>query len=76
MPMVRRLSNGLSVFAAQRVSNGPPEIWVAIGTDSRTSPNAAVLGLGSTAQEAEVDAVVQLGGTPSAVRAAQPIRSS
>lgn len=69
MAMRRQLSSGLSVFAAVKVCEGPPEVWIALGTDARVSPVRAVLGFGSTVEDAEVDAVVQLGAIPSGVRA-------
>lgn len=69
MGVKRHPQSGLSVFDAMKISDGPPEVWVAIGVDHRVTPVAAVLGYGPTMLDAEVDAIVQLGATPTTVRA-------
>jgi hypothetical protein len=56
--MRRWVSGGCSVFRAQRVSSGLQEVWVALGVDALLTTS---VGRGSTAEEAEADALAKLG---------------
>lgn len=65
----RHRVSGLTVFKAVKLSDGPPESWVAIGLDSRLTAVTTSLGRGPTAHDAEIDALAQLGASPNSIRA-------